>query len=133
MPHNNKKACFVALLSMFCAVIAAKNVNAQELATNMEAKGTAVLSGLDKITGKVVNFEVPVNSSTNFGTLYLKVFSCQKAPSIEKPEAATFLKIWESKVNQEPKLLFSGWMFASSPALSAMDHAIYDIWITDCK
>lgn len=90
------------------------------------------LRSLDKITARTATFEAAVGEVVKFGSLYIKVQSCKKSSPIESPEAASFLQIWENDTDEEPEWIFSGWMFASSPALSAMDHAIYDVWVLDC-
>jgi len=129
MKHLNKILFSLLILASFCCVI---NTGYAADNTSMEDKKTAILRGLDKITGKVLSFSVPVGNSKSFGTLYIQVSACKKALPFEKPEASAFLKIWDAKLNEQPVEVFSGWMFASSPALSAMDHAIYDIWVYDC-
>ena len=90
------------------------------------------LQSLDKITARTMTFEARVGSTVKFGPLYIKIRSCRKAPPIETPESAAFLQIWEVTPKNESKWVFSGWMFASSPALSPMDHPIYDVWVLDC-
>ena len=90
------------------------------------------LRSLDKVTARTMTFEAKVGSTVQFGPLYIKVQACRKAPPIEKPEAASFLQIWEIGADEKAEWVFSGWMFASSPALSPMDHPIYDVWVIDC-
>lgn len=90
------------------------------------------LQSLDKITARTMTFEARVGSTIKFGPLYIKVQACRKAPPIEQPEAASFLQIWEITAEDTANWVFSGWMFASSPALSPMDHPIYDVWVIDC-
>lgn len=90
------------------------------------------LQSLDKITARTMVFEARVGSTVKFGPLYIRTRACRKSPPIEKPEAAAFLQIWQVSPKEEPEWVFSGWMFASSPALSAMDHPVYDVWVLDC-
>ncbi len=95
------------------------------------------LQSIDKVTGRTLTFEARVGSTVKYGPLYIKVQACRKAPPIEQPESAAFLQIWEvspknAAAKDASKWVFSGWMFASSPALSAMDHPIYDVWVLDC-
>jgi hypothetical protein len=101
-------------------------------ASEMVDKGTAVLQGLDKITARISTFEVAVGDTARFGTLLITVHACREAPPIDPPEAAAFLEIKEVKPDEAPAARFSGWMFASSPALSALEHPIYDVWVTGC-
>lgn len=93
---------------------------------------TAILQGMDKVTGRVMTIEAPVGSSVHFGTLELVVRTCRKRPPEDAPESAAFLDIWEVRNGQAAESLFRGWMFASSPALSALEHPVYDIWVLDC-
>ena len=99
----------------------------------MEDRSHAILRALDKITGRTQTFDLALDEIVKFGSLFIRVRSCQKAPPIETPEAAAFVQIWEKKPGYDPVWIFSNWMFASSPALSAMEHPVYDIWVMDCK
>lgn len=112
-------------------------------ALDYEDYPTVRLRSLDKITARTLTFDAQVGSTVKFGDIYIKVQTCRKPPPVEKTEAAAFLQIWQiDKTNnagakkstaQSPShWIFSGWMFASSPALSAMDHPVYDVWVIDC-
>jgi hypothetical protein len=92
----------------------------------------AVLRGLDKVTARISTIEVPIGHAARFGTLEITVRTCDKRPPEEPPESAAFLDIWEIRQEQPAAHLFRGWMFASSPALSAMEHPVYDVWVLDC-
>lgn len=92
----------------------------------------AVLQGLDKITARVWTFEVAVGRRVTFGTLDLQVLACRKRPPEEPPESAGFLAINDQRRDGSSVEAFRGWMFASSPALSSLQHAVYDIWLLDC-
>ena len=93
-----------------------------------------VLKGLDKVTARVTALEVPVGGSVAFGTLRIKLDACNKRPPEEMPETTAFLEIDEVRPGESVETrLFTGWMFASSPALSALEHPVYDVWVIDCK
>ncbi len=92
----------------------------------------AVLRGLDKVTARVVQFDVRIGTAIEFGTLQITVRTCRKRGPDEVPETAAFLDISESRPGEPLGVLFRGWMFASSPALSALEHPVYDIWVVDC-
>ena len=96
----------------------------------------AVLQGLDKVTARISTIRAPLDEPTRFGTLEVVARACRETPPTEPPESAAFLEIRElppaSDVNGAPVDLFSGWMFASSPAVSALEHPVYDIWVIDC-
>jgi hypothetical protein len=94
--------------------------------------GGALLQGLDKVTARISSFEAPIGADVRFGTLDIVVLRCVKAPPEESPESAAFVEIREVRPDEAPKELFSGWMFASSPALSALEHPVYDVWVKDC-
>ncbi len=93
---------------------------------------TAVLQGLDKVTARISRIEVPVGGTVMFGALEISADACFKRPPEETPESAAFLRIAEKRADETPETIFSGWMFASSPALSALENAVYDIWVIDC-
>ena len=105
------------------------------------ADTVAVLQGLDKTTARVSRFEAPIDKTVHFGTLAITVRACVKRPPEEPPETAAFLVIDELRpgtdspnaASIESKRVFSGWMFASSPAVSAMEDPIYDVGLLDCK
>lgn len=92
----------------------------------------AVLQGLDKVTARISTFEVPFERLVAFGTLTIQVRACHKAPPTEAPETTAFLEIDESFESGADQRLFTGWMFASSPAVSALEHPVYDVWVVDC-
>jgi hypothetical protein len=104
-------------------------------ARSFEAQPVAVLQGLDKVTARTSTFEAKVGEIVQFGQLSIQVKACRKAPPIETPESAAFLEIIENPTTTGAAAVpvFIGWMFASSPALSAMEHPVYDIWVKDCK
>jgi hypothetical protein len=112
------------------------------LATTVQAEGpvleyrVAVLQGLDKVTARISALHAPLDQPTRFGTLEVVARACRETPPTEPPESAAFLQIRElpaaSDTEGTPVDLFSGWMFASSPAVSALEHPVYDIWVTDC-
>ncbi len=92
----------------------------------------AVLQGLDKVTARISTFPASTDEDVRFGTLSIRVRACHKTPPTEPPESTAFLEITDHRPGGDPVRLFSGWMFASSPALSALEHAVYDVWVVDC-
>ena len=97
------------------------------------AEPVALLQGLDKITARVSKFEAPVDAPVRFGTLSIRVRDCEKNPPEEAPESAAFVEIDEVRPNEGKTRLFGGWMFASTPALSALEHPVYDVNLLECK
>ncbi|WP_337997288.1 DUF2155 domain-containing protein [Oleispirillum naphthae] len=103
-----------------------------EAATNIDTR-LAILRGLDKITGRITTITAVVGDTVRFGSLAIIVRACRTRPPEEAPESAAFLDITELKPSQPPADVFRGWMFASSPAVSAMDHPVYDVWVLECR
>jgi len=101
-------------------------------AANAIAMNKVILQALDKVTARVTTIEARVGQVVRFGTLEIIARSCDKRPPEETPESAAFLDIWEIRPGEPAVSLFRGWMFASSPALSALEHPVYDIWVLDC-
>jgi hypothetical protein len=93
---------------------------------------SALLQGLDKVTARISSITAPMNEAVRFGTLEIIVHRCYKRPPEETPESAALLEIHDVKPGENRALLFKGWMFASSPALSALEHPVYDVWVKDC-
>ena len=100
---------------------------------DMTEEPVVKLQALDKVSARTVTFDAHVGATVKFGSVYIKPQACRKASPLDQPEAAAFLQIWEvTPKTTQSHWVFSGWMFASSPALSAMDHPIYDVWVLDC-
>jgi hypothetical protein len=97
------------------------------------AREVAVLQGLDKVTARVSTFDAPIDEVVRFGSLEITARICKKRPPEETPESAAFLEIRDRKPGEAPTVVFTGWMFASSPALNALEHPVYDVWVVDCK
>jgi len=91
-----------------------------------------VLRGLDKITARTSTFEVPVGDTRTFGTLEITARHCWKTPPEEPPQRKAFLEIVDERPDQPAQQVFSGWMFSTKPALSALEHPVYDVWVIDC-
>ena len=104
-------------------------------APGARANTVAILQGLDKTTARISTIEAPLDQSVHFGVLRIVVRACIKRPPEEPPETTAFLEIDEVRPGEEgkPQRLFSGWMFKSSPALSALEHPVYDVGVLDCK
>lgn len=92
----------------------------------------AVLRALDKVTARVSTLYVPVDEPVRFGTLEITAKVCDKRPPEEPPESAAFLEIVERRSGQPVVEVFQGWVFASSPGLSPLEHPVYDLWVLDC-
>jgi hypothetical protein len=97
------------------------------------ANDRAVFSGLDKITGRIISFDVAINETVQFGALQVTPRVCYTRPPTETPNTDAFIEVDEITLQNEIKRIFTGWMFAASPGLHAVEHPIYDIWLADCK
>lgn len=93
----------------------------------------AVLQGLDKITARISTFDAPIDEPVRFGSLEIVARTCHKTPPEEPPERAAFLEVTDIRPDSPEIRLFTGWMFASSPAVSALEHPVYDVWVIDCR
>ncbi len=94
---------------------------------------SAVFSGLDKITGRIIKFDVAINETVQFGALQVTPRVCYTRPPTETPNTDAFVEVQEITLQGEVRRIFGGWMFAASPGLHAVEHPIYDVWLTDCK
>jgi hypothetical protein len=97
------------------------------------ANPQAVFSGLDKITGRIINFDVNINETVQFGALQVTPRVCYSRPPTETPNTDAYIEVDEVTLQGEIKRIFDGWMFAASPGLHAVEHPVYDVWLTDCK
>ncbi len=94
---------------------------------------TAVFSGLDKITGRITAFDAAIGETVQFGALQVTARACYSRPPTETPLTDGFVEVDEVTLKGEVRRIFTGWMFAASPGLHAVEHPIYDVWLVDCK
>jgi hypothetical protein len=92
----------------------------------------ATFSGLDKVTGRIISFDVYVNETVQFGALRVTPRTCLTQPPTEEPNTMVFAEVDEITLDSKIRRIFTGWMFAASPGLNAVDHAVYDVWLKDC-
>lgn len=97
------------------------------------ANPVAVFSGLDKITGRITSFDVYVNETVQFGALRVTPRACYTRTQDEAPKTDTFVEVDEITLDRQIRRIFTGWMFADSPGLNAVEHPVYDVWLKDCK
>src|SRR5262249_41967517 len=94
---------------------------------------TAVFAGLDKITGRITTFEAAIGETVKFGALQVTPRACYTRPPTEPVNTDGFFEVNEITLQGETRRIFTGWMFAARPGLHAVEHPIYDVWLTDCK
>ena len=104
-----------------------------EMPSQKIANPTAVFTGLDKVTGRTIAFDVALNETVQFGALQVTPRVCYTRPATESSNTDAFIEVDEVTLQGEVKRLFAGWIFASSPGLNAVEHPIYDVWLKDCK
>jgi hypothetical protein len=104
-----------------------------ETPTQKIPNNRAIFSGLDKITGRIISFDAAIGETVQFGALQVTARACYTRPPTEATNTDAFVDVDEVTLKGEIKRIFTGWMFASSPGLHAVEHPIYDVWLTDCS
>jgi len=92
-----------------------------------------IVRGLDKMTGRATTFFAPIGKPVQYATLTITARYCHSTPPLETPETTAFLQITDTRPGEQPKQVFSGWMFASAPEINAMEHPLYDVWVIACR
>lgn len=95
--------------------------------------GVAIFAALDKVTARISKLEVPLNSTVKFGSLKVTPRVCYSRPPTEQPKTTSFVEVEEVQLDNSEKRLFTGWMFAESPGLNAVEHPVFDVWLTKCE
>ncbi len=122
-------ACFaVTCLVAIPLFMTPTSANAQRL-----ENAVAVFAALDKVTAKIRRLEIPLNETVIFGSLKVTPRVCYSRPPVEPPKTTSFVEIEEVELDGSQHKIFSGWMFAQSPGLNAVEHPVFDIWLTDCE
>jgi len=103
------------------------------LALITAATGVVQPALADKIKNPVAAFDVYIDETVQFGALQVTPRVCYTRPPTEPPQTDAFVEVDEITLARKVRRIFTGWMFAASPGLHAVDHAVYDVWLTDCK
>lgn len=114
------------------AVLACLGAGMMPAAAQAIENPIAVFAGLDKITGRITTFEIPVNEVRRFGALNVYPRVCNSRPPTEEPKTTSFVQVDENLINGGTRRIFSGWMLAESPGLNAVEHPVYDVWLIGC-
>jgi hypothetical protein len=93
----------------------------------------AEFTGVDKITGRIITFDVYIDETVQFGALQVTPRVCYSRPVSEEPKTDSFVEVDEITLDRKIRRIFTGWMFAESPGLNAVEHAVYDVWLKSCK
>ncbi len=135
--HEGLKRSHTHLKSRFSPVVlsllAAGSVLSPAVRAERIENGVAVFTALDKVTARTSKFEVPLNETVKFGALKVTPRVCYSRPPTEQPKTTSFVEVDEIELDGEEKRIFTGWMFAQSPGLNAVEHPVFDVWLTDCK
>jgi len=115
-------------LSALSVVLAASPVHAEIIKNEI-----AVFAALDKVTGRISHLEIPINQTVAFGALKVTPRVCDTRPPTEVPNTTSFVEVDEVKLNGDVERIFTGWMFAESPGLHAVEHPVFDVWLINCK
>lgn len=115
--------------SLAAALLAGISGAAAERITNPVAE----FAGIDKITGRIITFDVYINETVQFGALQVTPRICYSRPQEEEPKTDSFVEVDEITLDRKIRRIFTGWMFAESPGLNAVEHAVYDVWLKSCK
>ena len=93
----------------------------------------AIFAALDKVTGRISHLEIPMNETVQFGALRVTPRACHTRPPTEPPNTTAFVEVDEIKLTGDVQRIFTGWMFAESPGLHAVEHPVFDVWLTNCR
>ncbi len=126
---NNFMKKFIYKITVFLLMFLTPNLAFAEVISNP----VAAFAGLDKITGRLIKFDVYMNETVQFGALRLTPRACYTEPATKRQRIIVFLEVDQINLEGNATQIFSGWMFADSPSLNAIDHAIYDVWLENCK
>lgn len=118
----------VALAGAAAGLVLAGSAHAERI-----SNGVAVFAALDKVTARTSKFEVPLNETVQFGQLKVTPRVCYSRPPTERPKTTSFVEVDEVELDGEEKRIFTGWMLAESPGLNAVEHPVFDVWLTDCE
>ena len=120
------------LRALLIAAVLATPVAAQERTPRI-SNNVAVFSGLDKITGRITEFDVWIGETVQFGVLQVTPRVCYSRPKTERPKTTSFIEIDEVTLDRKMRRIFSGWMLAESPGLNAVEHSVNDVWLKACR
>ena len=131
MAHASHQPCRERLARTLVTAALAVLFATPALAQRIE-NSVAVFAALDKVTAKISRLEVPLNQTATFGALKVTPRACYSRAPTEPPKTTTFVEVEEMQLDGKEKRIFSGWMFADSPGLNAVEHPVFDVWLTDC-
>ncbi len=125
---NSRLTAFPAIAALLAVLVSWVPAGAA-----MISNSVAVFAALDKVTGRVSPLEIRTGQTATFGALRLTARACYTNPPTEVPETAAFIEVDELLLDGSSKRIFTGWTFAESPGLHAVEHPTFDVWLTSCK
>jgi hypothetical protein len=123
-----KRAKTLTALSVAAFVVGVAPASAERISNPV-----AEFTGVDKITGRIITFDVYIDETVQFGALQVTPRICYSRPVTEEPKTDSFVEVDEITLDRKIRRIFTGWMFAESPGLNAVEHAVYDVWLKSCK
>jgi hypothetical protein len=132
LSHNGRKTAarramvYIAVAIAYC--LAWQSASAQKTENPI-----AVFAALDKVTARISPLEIRIGDTVRFGALTVTPRVCYSRPPTEPPLTSVFVEVDEIKLSGEQQRIFTGWMFAQSPGLHAVEHPVFDVWLTNCK
>ncbi|RUW22131.1 MULTISPECIES: DUF2155 domain-containing protein [unclassified Mesorhizobium] len=126
-------AAAAAALALCTVTFAAAQTQAAPVAADRITNPVAEFAGIDKITGRIITFDVYIDETVQFGALQVTPRICYSRPETEEPKTDSFVEVDEITLDRKIRRIFTGWMFAESPGLNAVEHAVYDVWLKGCK
>ena len=118
----------IAAIALGAGMLAVNGVHAERI-----ENGVAIFAALDKVTARTSRFEVALNATAQFGALKVTPRVCYSRPPTEQPKTTSFVEVDEIQLDGHEKRIFTGWMFAESPGINAVEHPVFDVWLTDCQ
>ncbi|OBQ87367.1 MULTISPECIES: DUF2155 domain-containing protein [unclassified Mesorhizobium] len=122
-----------SVLAASTAGFAAAQTPAAPAVSDRITNPVAEFAGIDKITGRIITFDVYIDETVQFGALQVTPRVCYSRPETEQPKTDSFVEVDEITLDRKIRRIFTGWMFAESPGLNAVEHAVYDVWLKGCK
>ena len=115
------------------ALVASTTISLAQASAERISNPVAEFTGVDKITGRIITFDVYIDETVQFGALQVTPRVCYSRPVTEEPKTDSFVEVDEITLDRKIRRIFTGWMFAESPGLNAVEHSVYDVWLKSCK
>ena len=126
---NARKATSLILVAFVVSLtIGSFQARAERISNAM-----AIFAALDKVTGRVSPLEIKMGQTAAFGVLKVTARACYTRPPTENPLTSAFIEVDELQLDGSAKRIFTGWTFAESPGIHAVEHPTFDVWLTSCK